>query len=98
MSDHVHLLLGVDPQFGIHKAVKRIKCVTSHVLRAEFAELRTKLSTLWTNSYFVSTSGGAPLDAIKKYIESQWTSQRKEEAWKKGSGTASTPTKGSGGR
>ena len=30
-----------------------------------------------TNSYFVSTAGGAPLEEIKKYIESQKTSQRK---------------------
>jgi len=32
--------------------------------------------TLWTNSYFVSTVGGAPLSIIKQYIESQRTSQR----------------------
>ena len=25
MPDHVHLLMEVDPQYGIHKAVKRIK-------------------------------------------------------------------------
>ena len=25
MPDHVHLLMEVDPQFGIHKAVKQIK-------------------------------------------------------------------------
>lgn len=77
MPDHVHLLLEVDPQFGIHKAVKYIKGRTSHVLRNEFPWLTTKLPTLWTNSYFVSTVGGAPLAAIKRYIESQKTSQRK---------------------
>lgn len=25
MPDHVHLLMEVDPQFGVHKAVKQIK-------------------------------------------------------------------------
>lgn len=76
MPDHIHLLLEVDPQFGIHKAVKLIKGTTSRILRNEFSELTTKLPTLWTNSYFVSTVGGAPLDIVKQYIESQKTSQR----------------------
>ena len=77
MPDHVHLLLEVDPQFGIHKAVKTIKGRTSRTLRQEFPQLKTKLPTLWTNSYFVSTVGGAPLAVIKQYIENQKTSQRK---------------------
>lgn len=76
MPDHIHLLLEVDPQFGIHKAVKTIKGKTSHILRNEFKHLTTKLPTLWTNSYFVSTVGGAPLSIVKQYIESQKTSQR----------------------
>lgn len=76
MPDHVHLLLEVDPQFGIHKAVKTIKGRTSHVLRSEFKSLTTKIPSLWTNSYFVSTVGGSPLSVIKQYIESQKTSQR----------------------
>ena len=78
MPDHVHLLLEVDPQFGIHKAVKAIKGKSSHVLRSEFKHLTTKLPTLWTNSYFVSTVGGAPLSVIKQYIESKKTSQREK--------------------
>ena len=74
--DHVRLLLEVDPQFGIHKAIKRIKGNSSKVLRSEFTQLRTKLPTLWTNKYFVSTIGELPLSAIQEYIESQQTSQR----------------------
>ena len=54
-----------------YKAVKTIKGKTSHVLREEFPWLKTKLPTLWTNSYFVSTVGGAPLAIIKQYIENQ---------------------------
>lgn len=79
MPDHVHLLLEVDPQYGINKAVKHIKGITSRLLRDEFPWLRTKVPTLWTNSYFVSTVGGAPLSAIKQYIENQKTSQRQKE-------------------
>ena len=73
MPDHVHLLLEVDPQFGIHKAVNRIKGYSSNVLRSEFPWLKKRIPTLWTNSYSVSTVGGAPLSAIKQYIENQKT-------------------------
>lgn len=71
MPDHVHLLVEVDPQFGIHKLVKALKGRTSRVLREEFPSLRSRLPTLWTNSYFVATAGGAPLAAVKQYVEQQ---------------------------
>ncbi len=71
MPDHVHLLIEVDPQFGIHKAVKRLKGYSSRILREEFPWLRSRIPSLWTNSYFVSTVGGAPLSVIKQYIENQ---------------------------
>ena len=71
MPDHVHLLIEVDPQYGINKAVRHIKGVTSHTLRLEFPSLKSRLPSLWTNSYFVSTVGGAPLEKIKEYIENQ---------------------------
>jgi len=71
MPDHVHLLVSVDPQFGIHRLMKLIKGRSSRFLRQEFPALKRKLPSLWTNSYFVSTTGGAPLSLIKEYIEQQ---------------------------
>ncbi len=71
MPDHVHLLVEVGPQYGIHRLVKQIKGRSSKLLRSEFKVLRTRIPTLWTNSYFVSTVGGAPLAVIKQYIEHQ---------------------------
>jgi putative transposase len=71
MPDHVHLLLEVDPQFGIHRTVKAIKGNSSRILRREFPKVKSRLPTLWTNSYFVSTVGGAPLSIVKQYIEDQ---------------------------
>ena len=71
MPDHVHLLVEVDPQIGIHKLVKLAKGRSSRLLRQEFPRLRSRLPTLWTNSYFVSTVGGSPLSVVKQYIENQ---------------------------
>ena len=79
MPDQVHILMEVEPQFGIHKAVKSLKGYTSKILRDEYPSLKTRMPSLWTNSYFVSTVGGAPLDVIKQYIENQKTSQRQKD-------------------
>lgn len=71
MPDHVHILCEVDPQYGIHRLVKRLKGTSSRILRQEFSWLKSRIPTLWTNSYFVATVGGAPMAVIKQYIENQ---------------------------
>lgn len=71
IPDHVHLLVGCDPQFGIHRLVKFIKGASSHQLRQEFPELKSKLPSLWTNSYGCFSTGGVTIETIKKYIETQ---------------------------
>jgi putative transposase len=68
MPDHVHLLVEVDPQFGIHRLVKAIKGRSSRLLREEFPWLKSRLPSLWTNSYFVATVGGAPSSVIQRYV------------------------------
>jgi putative transposase len=64
MPDHVHLLVGCDPQFGIHRLVKYLKGTSSRYLRQEFPQLKRRLPSLWTNSYFVATTGGVTLETL----------------------------------
>jgi putative transposase len=71
MPDHVHLLVGCDPQFGIHRLVKLLKGFSSHALREEFPALKRRLPSLWTNSYFVATTGGVTLETLKRYVQNQ---------------------------
>lgn len=71
MPDHVHLLLGCDPQFGIHRLVKYLKGTSSRSLRQEFPQLKRRLPSLWTNSYFIATTGGVTLETLKRYVEGQ---------------------------
>lgn len=78
-KDHVHLLCSIDPQYGVNKLVKKLKGVTSNKLRKEFIILKQKIPTLWTNSYFVATNGGAPIEIMKSYVENQQLSQREKE-------------------
>lgn len=70
-QDHIHILVDVDPQYGVHRLVKLIKGRSSFLLRKEFPFLKRTMPCMWTNSYFVSTVGGAPLSVVKQYIENQ---------------------------
>ena len=71
MPDPVHRLCEIDPQYGVHPFVKQVKGRRSRQLRQEFETLRKRLPTLWTNSYFVASVGGAPLEIIQPSIENQ---------------------------
>ena len=71
MPYRVHLLVECDPQFGIAKLIRYMKGRSSRYLRQEFPWLKSRLPTLWTNSYFISTVGAAPISVVKQYIENQ---------------------------
>ena len=71
MTDHVHLLLDVDPRQGIHQVVGRIKGYTAHALRREYPWLKSRLPSLWTRSKFISTVGSVSLGEVQEYIEEQ---------------------------
>jgi putative transposase len=73
MVDHVHLLLNINPRNtgGVFRIVNNIKGYTSHTLRQEFPELKSRLPTLWTQSKFISSVGSVTLETVKKYIEEQ---------------------------
>ena len=71
MPDHVHLFLNAKPVDSPSIMIKRLKGRASSVLRKEFPELKQKLPTLWTPSYFVSTGGNISTLQVKQYIEQQ---------------------------
>ena len=71
MPDYVHLFIEGKPLQTPNYIIGQIKGYTSHQLREEFADLRLKLPTLWTRSYFVSTHEHIPDKLIEKYIAEQ---------------------------
>lgn len=71
MPDHVHLFIEGSPTLTPNKIIGDIKGYTSHELRKEFEELRTRLPTLWSRSYFVSTHGHISDKTIEKYVAEQ---------------------------
>ncbi|MCA1793167.1 MAG: IS200/IS605 family transposase [Desulfobacteraceae bacterium] len=72
-SDHVHLLVNYPPKTTVSKMVNSLKGVSSRKLRQQIPHLKKMYwkGVLWSPSYFASSCGGTPLDAIKQYIEKQ---------------------------
>jgi putative transposase len=72
LPDHVHLFVESDPTRAPANIAAQFKGYTSRVLRQEFGSLRSRLPTLWSRSYFVSTVGHVSESTVKRYIETQW--------------------------
>jgi len=72
-TDHVHLLVEYPPKISLSKLVNSLKGVSSRILRKECPTLHKHYwkGVLWSPSYFAASCGGAPLDIIKHYIQSQ---------------------------
>ena len=71
LPDHVHIFIKTNPSDSPTHIINQLKGYTSRILRKEFSQLRTKLPTLWTRSYFVESVGHISESTIKKYIEEQ---------------------------
>ena len=77
-DDHVHLLINYPPKVSLSKLVNSLKGVSSRRLRSFRPEIsgRYRKGVLWSPSYFAASCGGAPLDIIRKYVETQRASQK----------------------
>lgn len=71
MPDHVHLFVKCQPSDAPQFLIGQFKGYSSRILREEFPELKSKLPTLWTRSYFVESVGHISEATIKKYIDEQ---------------------------
>ena len=72
-KDHVHILFKAHPNTQISKFINTDKSANSRLLKKEFPQIRQKLwkEYFWSQSFCLRTTGGAPIEVIKKYIESQ---------------------------
>ncbi len=71
MPDHVHIFVKAKPTAAPNRIVAALKGFTSHELRKEFPHLRSRLRTLWSRNYFVSTHSHVSSETIQKYIAGQ---------------------------
>ncbi|MBR4518129.1 MAG: IS200/IS605 family transposase [Victivallales bacterium] len=69
--DHVHLLLEIPPEKSVCAVVGKIKAHTSHVLRGDHQELRTRIPTLWTRVSMITSVGNVGLGDLEAFLEEQ---------------------------
>ena len=72
-EDHVHLLFRGSPNTDISKFINAYKSASSRLIKKEFPLIRNQLwkEYFWSRSYCLITTGGAPIDIVRKYIENQ---------------------------
>ena len=86
-KDHIHILFQGHPNTEISKFINAYKSASmetvtsSRLLKKEFPQIRQKLwkEHFWSQSFCLITTGGAPIEVIKKYIESQGQRGRKRK-------------------
>ena len=72
-GDHVHILFKAHPNSELSKFINAYKSASSRLIKKEYPQIKSKLwkEYFWSRSYCLLSSGGAPIDVIKQYIESQ---------------------------
>jgi len=72
--DHIHILFSSKPTIMISRFVNSIKSVSSKMIRKEFSDVIRKYlwnGKLWSDSYFIASTGQVTLEDIKHYVQTQ---------------------------
>ncbi len=71
--DHVHIMFKAQPNSELSKFINAYKSASSRLIKRDYPEIRRKLwkEYFWSQSFCLLTTGGAPIEVIKKYIETQ---------------------------
>ena len=74
-ADHVHLLIAYPPKLAISVMVNNLKSVSSRRIRILNAHIprQSKSAALWSRSYFACSAGGATIETLREYVQSQST-------------------------
>jgi len=72
-EDHVHILFRAHPKTAISKFINAYKSASSRLLKKEYPSIREKLwkEQFWSQSFCLLTTGDAPLEIVKEYIQTQ---------------------------
>jgi len=72
-KDHIHILFKAHPNTEISKFINAYKSASSRLIKKEFPVIRKQLwkEYFWSRSFCLITTGGVPIEVIKKYIENQ---------------------------
>ncbi|MCR6850424.1 IS200/IS605 family transposase [Bacillus sp. IBL03825] len=70
---HVHILFKAHPNTEMTKFINAYKSASSRLIKRDFPQVKRKLwkEMFWSRSFCLLTTGGSPIDVVKKYIENQ---------------------------
>lgn len=76
-KDHIHIMFRAHPNTEMSKFINAYKSASSRLIKKNFPAVRRKLwkEMFWSRSFCLLTTGGAPIEVIKKYIEKQGQSK-----------------------
>lgn len=71
--DHVHIMFKAQPNSELSKFINAYKSASSRLIKRDHPEVRNKLwkEYFWSQSFCLLTTGEAPIEVIRKYIETQ---------------------------
>ena len=74
-ADHVHLLVSYPPKLSVSVLVNNLKSVSSRRIRILNTHIprQSKSGALWSRSYFACSAGGATIETLREYVQSQAT-------------------------
>lgn len=72
-KDHIHVLFKAHPNTELSKFINSYKSASSRLIKRDYQQIKQSLwkEYFWSRSFCLLTTGGAPFEIIKKYIESQ---------------------------
>lgn len=72
-EDHVHILFRGHPNTALSKFINAYKSASSRLVKKEFPDIRSSLwkGMFWSRSFCLITAGGANIETIRHYIETQ---------------------------
>jgi len=80
-ADHVHVLFSAHPNSELSKFINAYKSASSRLIKRDFPQIKNKLwkEYFWSRSFCLISTGGAPIEVIRQYIERQGEHREKDE-------------------
>jgi len=71
LPDHVHLFISAPPTEAPQRLANQFKGFTSRMLRLKYPQLRSRLPSLWSRSYYIGSLGHVSEKTVRAYIDAQ---------------------------
>ena len=81
-ADHIHMLLDIHPALNISVLINNLKTASARRARNRFEQHLKQFywkPLFWHRAYFVCSVGGATLETVRAYVQSQGTEEHAQK-------------------